>query len=392
MPVYLKIVLGDWRNASRDKRELRVAIELGYETVVIATTKESKKVFIDQIEEFKVIRVPTRKYGNGKMQSLCGKVAAIRTFIKEAKNAEASVISGHNYSGWLVGFWAYKGKNNVKYIYDCHEYELYRNQKSRGVIAFHIVKAIEKFVVKHSDINIMVSDSISNAVKDIYKISERPLVIRNMPERSDYEALKIRKRRQEFLSNLAINEMGIVLMYHGGLAPGRGIEQAIQAISKLTNTGLVLMGYALEKSYEKKIINQIKEFGCEDKVYMKPAVPFSELYENVAAADIGIILIQNICTSFLYSLPNKLFENIQAMIPVIGSDFPEIGHIIDCYGIGIKIRPDDVAALVEAIETMRNDKELYDGFKENLVSAREELCWEKEKIKLRKAIESLSNG
>lgn len=40
MNLYLKIILGDWENASRDKRELRVAMELGYDIVVIASTKK----------------------------------------------------------------------------------------------------------------------------------------------------------------------------------------------------------------------------------------------------------------------------------------------------------------------------------------------------------------
>ena len=66
MNLYLKIILGDWENASRDKRELRVAMELGYDIVVIASTKKNNKIFKDKVEEFDVIRIPTRSFGEGK--------------------------------------------------------------------------------------------------------------------------------------------------------------------------------------------------------------------------------------------------------------------------------------------------------------------------------------
>ena len=121
----------------------------------------------------------------------------------------------------------------------------------------------------------------------------------------------------------------------------------------------------------------------------KEAVPFADLYGYVAAADIGLVLIQNKSKSYFYSLPNKLFENIQAMTPVIGSDFPGIGGIIDKYEIGIKIKPDSVDDLVNAIEIMRLNPKKYSQFKMNEKKAREELCWQKESRKLAKAIENI---
>ena len=72
MNLYLKIILGDWENASRDKRELRVAMELGYDIVVIASTKKNNKIFKDKVEEFDVIRIPTRSFGEGKIKKYLG--------------------------------------------------------------------------------------------------------------------------------------------------------------------------------------------------------------------------------------------------------------------------------------------------------------------------------
>lgn len=384
--LYLKIVVGDWRSASRDKRELRVAENLGYEVVVIATTKDSKDVLQEYVDGFKVIRIPTRKYGFGKIQIIFGRIQSFFVFIQEVKKIKADIISGHNYSGWIIGYLAHKKK--VKYIYDCHEYELY--QKDRNILAFHFVKAIERFVLGHSSINMVVTDSIADAVQKIYKLSERPLVIRNIPEKSYDNFVHKEEYREEFHQHLNISDNGFIIMHHGGFAPGRGIEESIKATARLNDVGLVLMGYALNEDYKKSIYNLAERLHCADRVYIKAAVPFSELYENISASDVGIVIIQNTCQSFFYCLPNKLLEYIQALTPVIGSDFPEIGKIIEHYQIGIKIRPDDIDALVEAVKFMRSNKKQYNYYKENLRLAKEELCWENEREKLKRAIDAIN--
>ena len=88
-------------------------------------------------------------------------------------------------------------------------------------------------------------------------------------------------------------------------------------------------------------------------------------------------------------LPNKFFENIQSLTPVIVSNFPEVSKIVDEYNIGIKVDPNSIAEIIEAIEKMRYDKILYATFKSNLKKAKEELCWEKEKKVLEQAYEKL---
>ena len=388
MGIYLKIVLGDWRNASRDKRELRVAKEMGYEVLVIASTKENKSVFRDKVEEFEVIRIPTRKYGDGKLKKYLGYLSGFRMYIREAKKIDAEIISGHNYDGLLVGYWSMKHKKKKsKLLYDSHEFELY--QKERNWLGFHLVKAIERFLVKRADINMMVTDSIAEQVQKIYSLKEKPLVVRNVPERYEIHEEIVKKNRKEFMGHLSIEQNGFILMHHGGIAPGRGIEEAILATTKLENVGLVIMGYALDQSYKNALIRLTQNQNVQNRVYFKDAVSFSELYDYVAAANVGIVLIQNTCASFLYSLPNKLFENIQAMTPVIGSDLPEIGRIISEYDIGIKIKPDDMEALVSAIELMRKDEGLYQKFKQNQESARDKLCWGEEKKKLKEAIRNI---
>lgn len=388
--LYLKVVPGDWRNSSRDRRELKAVQELGYKTLVIATTKESRKKINDKVEDFDVIRIATRPFGNSKFAAIIGHVYGLLSMINTVSKIDCDFISGHNYLGVLIGYYgSCFRRKKPKIIYDSHEFELYQSKK-RNSFQRLILKKIESFVLKISTINMMVTDSIADEVQNIYKLKERPLVIRNIPETGTLDSDVIARNRNEFLQNISLKNPAAILMYHGGIDRGRGIEELLDCIVNIPNVAVVIMGYAQDSGYKNYLLKMAHKLKLCDRVYFKDAVPFSELLNYIAASDIGIVLIQKTCKSFLYSLPNKLFENIQAHIPVIGSDFPEIGKIVKSYNIGITIDPSDKTALTDAVEKMISNQDLYKDFKQNLMTASNELCWQNEKEKLKRAVEAVS--
>ena len=96
-----------------------------------------------------------------------------------------------------------------------------------------------------------------------------------------------------------------------------------------------------------------------------------------------------ITKSYYYSLPNKLFENIQSLTPVICSDFPEMRRIIKKYNIGLTCDPQDISEIARCILLLKEDKKLYEKLEENLKLAKKELCWEEEKKILQEALKKL---
>ena len=72
-----------------------------------------------------------------------------------------------------------------------------------------------------------------------------------------------------------------------------------------------------------------------DKIYFHEAVPQDELIYYSASADMGIIPYPHIDLNSYYCTPNKLFEFIQARLPMIANDSPELCRFIKDQGFGM---------------------------------------------------------
>ena len=177
-------------------------------------------------------------------------------------------------------------------------------------------------------------------------------------------------------------------MYHGVLTNARGIETLLRLAARNPEICAFILGNGQEP-YVKQLHRLAEELKVEDRVQFHPAVRIEELWRFVGAADLSLMMIEGKAKSYYYALPNKLFESIQSLTPIVASDFPEMKRIIDHYGIGLTCNPDDLEAINECVEKIRTEKDFYTRCKENMRLAKEELCWEKEKQVLIRAFKEI---
>ena len=379
----LKICISAWQNESRDKRELAAIRELGHEVEVIA--KGDHTGVVEDVAGFQVTRLSSRPLGN-RIPASINRVLSLFTwawYIRKRKDIDA--ISGHDYLALTIGYLSniFKRKK-AKLVYDSHEFELGRNQ-NRSKLGYWLVCHWERFLMKRCAFSIMVGDAIADEVQRIHKLKDRPVVARNIPAYWELDPETSRKTRKELLARLNAPEDAFLLMYHGAVTNDRGVEQMLEAVSRLDGVYAVVLGNASVEAYMTSLHNLADTLGVSDKVLFLPAVPFEVLRNYLSAAEAGIITVLPTFKSYYYMLPNKFFENIQALTPVIVSDFPSIGAIVDQYEIGLKVDPGNPEEIAAAIRRLQCDKPLYTACKENLKPAKEDLCWEKEKLVLQDA-------
>jgi len=170
-----------------------------------------------------------------------------------------------------------------------------------------------------------------------------------------------------------------VIIYQGALNMGRGLELAIRAMLYTENFRLIIAGSGY---LAKELHTLVVTLGLEEKVKLIGMIHPDELLQYTVQADLGISLEENKGMNYYYALPNKLFDYIQARIPVLVSDLPEMASIVNTYDVGRVIQTNDPLGLSDAFKLMLNDGDRLDTWKKNLDKASAELCWEKEENKL----------
>lgn len=385
----LKICIGTWANATHDKRELSVCRELGAEVLVAAKGDSTGQQ--EMVDGFPVVRLSSRPWGRKVPVSVNRLVSLFSwaSYIRKMKDVD--VISGHDLTGLFIGWLSnFFKRKKAKLVYDSHEFELGRDSSSgQSRFAHWFVCRLERFLMKRCVFSIMVNDSIADEVQRIHKLKDRPVVARNTSVYWELNDKNTAQTRKELLKQLGADEDSFIVMYHGFVTRNRGIEQMLQAIAKVPDVRGIVLGNGDNATYVDSLHKLADSLGIADRVLFHAAVPIDILRNYVSAVDVGVVTVLATSKSYYYMLPNKFFECIQSLTPVIVSDFPETGSITDQYGIGLKVDPAQVDQIAEAIVKMRDDKALYGKCKENLRIAKEALCWEKEKEKLKDAYRQL---
>jgi glycosyltransferase involved in cell wall biosynthesis len=260
----------------------------------------------------------------------------------------------------------------IPLIYDSHEFftEVPELLGRKGVKRFW--EKLEGWIVPKLNYTITVSDSISEAYHVKYGVDF--LTIRNvsysrMPELNP-------EIQKQYIARYRV-------MYQGALNVGRGIELMIRAMANLEEVLLLIVG---EGDIEEELKNLTNEMNLNHRVLFVGKVPPNELHQLTVQCDLGLTLEEDLGLSYRMSLPNKLFDYIQARIPVLCSDLPEMSVIVEKYSIGELVRSRDSVALAEQIMHMLKSNNLNNKWKYNLEMAASELCWEKEEEKLKKIV------
>lgn len=255
-------------------------------------------------------------------------------------------------------------------IYDSHEYFTEVPELIGRPVVRAIWKGMERMLVPQVDGAYTVSDSIAEVYRDLYKVDFK--VVRNMPVCSEINSLSA--------ADPVKSDLPKIVLYQGALNQGRGIEAAIRAMLYLEGAELWLAGDGDITGELKQMVAELK---LDTKVKFLGRLPLDELNGITRQADLGISLEEDLGLNYRFALPNKLFDYIQAGVPVLVSNLPEMRRIVDRYQIGTIAETHQRKELAELMKTVLFDQTKRQVWKQNLQVAARELCWENEEETLR---------
>ena len=258
-----------------------------------------------------------------------------------------------------------------KMVFDSHEYftetpELVGRPKVQKVW-----KRIEGFVVPKLDEMITVCDSIADLFREKYGVKCH--VIRNipprkaMPPKGDKQALGLPTDKH------------LLVLQGSGINIQRGAEELVQAMQYLDDCFLMIIGGGDVLPILKQMVVQLQ---ITDRVRFFPRMPYQQMMAYTQLAELGFCLDKDTNLNYRFSLPNKLFDFIQAGVPIIASHLTEIEKIIRQYDLGLFIENHEPKTIAATIREGLSDEVRREQWKQNLAVAAQELCWENEEQKL----------
>jgi glycosyltransferase involved in cell wall biosynthesis len=235
------------------------------------------------------------------------------------------------------------------FIYDAHELIIPEKgiKLSRREYFWYV---LERFSIKAAKLVVAANDERSVFMQKHYHLYTKPVVFRNIPP--------------VVMDNLSGNSQGIirrsvddiVVLYQGDVCLERGIELFFRAVQILpAKYKLALIGSGPDIEYVLKTY-----FGNDSKFQYFGRVENNRILGITKQCDIGIIAYPRNRLNNIYCASNKIYEYIQAGIPVISTDQPPLKSVIEEYMVGEIVKKDDTIEFVaEKIEKISKHVSTY---------------------------------
>jgi glycosyltransferase involved in cell wall biosynthesis len=357
------IVLNDFRNDTRVEKTCRSLVAGGYGVTIFAFGGEGLPVY----EERDGLRI-YRSGGFGRIERL------IRLSFRFLSSAyKFDFIHCNDLEPLPLCVLAKLLKfGKTKLFYDAHELET-EKLAARGWRQ-PLSRFLERALISSADAVITVSDRIASWYAERYDC-EFPQVIINSP-------VKWRTKKADlFRDSFAIPSSTQIFLYLGSIQQGRAIEPMLEAFIGADGIALVFMGYGGTSSEGKRLDALVRQTAdLHPNIFFHEPVGQSELPNYVSSADVGLCLIEDVCLSYRYCLPNKLFESAMGGLPVIVSDLPELRRLVFQYDCGVVCRDLSPVGIHASIEELQG-KDLS-KVRANSRKMAEDHCWEQQEKKL----------
>jgi len=370
----LKILSAVLNNIETDQRLDKVCnslLKFGYDVELIGATLYSKPV-LNKLYATHLIEM--------KNQSTMKKYIEFnfKLFFTLLKKADKKTILLANDLDSLLPFYLISKIKKIPLVFDSHEIyselpSLHDRPKTKKVW-----KILEKFLLPKIKYFYTVSDGYANWFKKEYNVN--PSVIRNVPNR-----IKFNENQDFIFFQLPENPNNEkILLYQGAINPSRGIDKMIEAFHNVNSCQFWIAGDGPKKQEYEQLV---KDLNLAHRIHFLGNIPPKTLKTITPLAEVGMSLEEDLGLSYRYALPNKLFDFIQANVPILATNLPEIMQTVLTYNVGKVIENHEPHHLAQKLnELLAEGKKSY---QERLSIAAKDLCWENEEMKLKVIFEKV---
>lgn len=306
----------------------------------------------------------------------------VRFFRKHTPQRDYDAIHCHDLDTLPVGL-ALKRKlaPAAKIIYDSHELFPHQMTDPRFVRYW---SRIERNLIDQADAIITINGSIARILAETYGIATPDVIYNSHDSSSTSEAID----RDTFFRRFGADAGGFNVLFQGMLRDTQNLSELVKAFGCLDESyRLLLIGTGPAEATLRQICHRQKI----DNVYFGGWIEQEQLMHYTPHADLGIIPYQDHpgLLNVTYCTPNKLFEFIEAQLPICASDLPELRNIVAARGIGDVYDLSISEQIADDIRDCRNRIAAGEFRLASREAARREFSWKAQACKLLEIYERL---
>ena len=303
-------------------------------------------------------------------------------FKQKALEIDADVYQLH--SPELLPLGVELKKLGKKVVYDAHE-DMQAHILEKDWLPTFSRKAISFLVSNYMRYGYKKIDQIvsphSHVVKKISDEMDKGVLIANFPILKDLEDISLN----------AVSEKDPIICYSGTVYSYSNQEQIVESISSIPNVRYEVAG-VIEEVHK----NSLLKMSGGQKVVFHGRINQESLRDLYRRSLVGIV-VYDYKLNLGYNLgsygTNKLFEYMEAGLPVICTDYLLWKEIIEEYNCGFYVTPGDVDGIRRSIETIVGDRNLaYEMGRNSRRAALVRFNWESENSKYLEIFDRLNHS
>jgi glycosyltransferase involved in cell wall biosynthesis len=374
-------VLGVARTDQRVLREAKALAHAGYDVTIVDIEGDPSRPREEDLDglHLRHLIMPSRfKPTRFKPYFLVKQARITAAGARLLMRTKADIYHAHDANALLACYKAAR-RRRKPLVFDAHELPFVEPSTTRYRLITALAVRRLRQITPHCDGIITVSEPIAAEFHKRYGGKPAAIVRNTLSYTPRVTSDRLRDRLRERLGLPPTTRIGL---YQGNFQADRGLDGLVRAGKYLApDCVIVLMGRG---GYEATLRELIDREDVGDRVKLLPAVPYAELLEWTASADVGLIIYPlTFSPNVLYCLPNKLFEFLMAGVPVLSSKLVAVEELLEQYEVGSVVPAVEPEIMGNAISAMLSGRERLARMRQNaLAVSRADLSWEHEQQRL----------
>ncbi|ADD08053.1 glycosyl transferase group 1 [Aciduliprofundum boonei T469] len=355
------LLTNPFRPDPRVHEEAKVLVEAGYDVTILCWNRGENYPESEILDGIRVRRINIPSSYGTPGDFVKGIVKFYLASLNILKKEKFDIVHANDFDTLPLAIML-KKLHGWKVVYDAHDHYSSMIADVLPTLIPSIIFKLEKYLLKFTDARIAASKAIARELDTL------PFeIVLNAKNLKDYTLTQAKV--QQFRAK--INPEGkFLIVYIGILKLWTPLPQIIQAVKKLPEVKLIVGG---KGPHENEIIGMIKDaknieyVGWVNKKY----IPLYTL-----ASDLVVLPSNSAKLYTRVAVANKIMEGLAAGKPLIAGTNTEGGKIVRECNAGLLCDYGDVGCLVNSINKLMKDKELYKKYAKNArVCAEKKYNW-----------------